>query len=102
MLQQASIKVLDINVCKNKDSSTDKIKTTDTNYCLGDGSVKASCSGDSGGPFVSLKVINGHNAFFQHGVTSFGASTCFASSYPSVYTRVSKYIIWVTNTVRSN
>ncbi|KAI2504929.1 serine-type endopeptidase [Fragilaria crotonensis] len=60
------------------------------------GSPKDTCNGDSGGPLL----IRGTSAMtdVQVGITSYG-SNADCGSYPSAYTRVSKYATWITSNV---
>lgn len=58
--------------------------------CLGHGQTGA-CNGDSGGPLV-CKV---NSKWVLAGATSWGRSGCQTAGYPSVYTRVSKYLNWI-------
>lgn len=53
--------------------------------------------GDSGGP---LQITNEDNRCLYHiiGITSFG-KVCGAANSPGVYTRVSKFLPWIENTV---
>ncbi|XP_064633233.1 chymotrypsin-like elastase family member 1 [Lineus longissimus] len=67
--------------------------------CFGHGSTGA-CVGDSGGPLVCKKP--GTSEYVQIGVTSWGHGDCDKYGKPSVYTRVSSYHSWITNTVSYN
>ncbi|KAL2725896.1 transmembrane protease serine 9-like [Vespula maculifrons] len=97
ILQAATLKILDYNLCKrtlDKSLRHERRNPLDpTNICTGplDGSLSA-CKGDSGGPLVSL------NAFGQAeiiGIVSWGLFPCGGKNAPSVYTRVSAYITWI-------
>ena len=65
---------------------------------LGVGNIDA-CQGDSGGPMV---VSDNANAFGYRlaGVTSFGEG-CASPDYMGIYTRVSKFEIWINNKMSS-
>ncbi|CAG9800167.1 unnamed protein product [Chironomus riparius] len=66
------------------------IKVIDSQLCaLSDKGVD-SCHGDSGGP-VSYQKNNKHYLF---GITSFG-SGCGSSVFPSIYTKVNRYLDWI-------
>ncbi|EFA07506.2 brachyurin [Tribolium castaneum] len=60
----------------------------DTHLCAHGDDGKSTCSGDSGGPLVAStgELI---------GVTSFGISFGCEIGWPSVYTRVTKYLDWI-------
>ncbi|KAL3279073.1 hypothetical protein HHI36_016587 [Cryptolaemus montrouzieri] len=57
-----------------------------TNICISGKNDKSACNGDSGGPLI----VDG----YQVGITSFGARNC-KSGYPTVFTRITKYLKWV-------
>jgi hypothetical protein len=73
----------------------------DKQVCVGHtGTGDSACQGDSGGP-----MLYQHNGqWIVSGVTSFGnAEECstFAHSKPNVYVRVSAYLPWINNILRS-
>lgn len=66
---------------------------TDNMLCAGlPQGGKDSCQGDSGGPLV----IPDGSKWQQAGIVSFGVG-CALPDYPGVYTRVSRYISWITS-----
>uniref|UniRef100_A0A8C2L6Z0 Uncharacterized protein n=1 Tax=Cyprinus carpio TaxID=7962 RepID=A0A8C2L6Z0_CYPCA len=80
------------------------------NALLGSGSVtsnmmcagltqggKDTCQGDSGGPMVSRQCT----VWVQSGITSWGYG-CADPNSPGVYTRVSRYQSWITNSIGQN
>nr|XP_044990421.1 kallikrein-13 isoform X3 [Jaculus jaculus] len=55
---------------------------------------KDSCEGDSGGPLVCNHRL--------HGIISWGDFPCGQPNRPGVYTRVSKYLHWIHETIEQN
>ncbi|XP_017788698.1 PREDICTED: trypsin-like [Habropoda laboriosa] len=97
-LQAAVLPILDYDFCKETLDKVLKPKEKNplhtTNVCTGplDGSLSA-CKGDSGGPLVA------RNAFGEAdvvGIVSWGLFPCGGKSAPSVYTRVSAFVTWIT------
>ncbi|WP_417523503.1 serine protease [Marinovum sp.] len=65
---------------------------------------KTSCQGDSGGPLV---VPLNDGSYIQAGVVSWGlvgngSTTCAEDAYFSVYTKASKFVPWLNQTVSTN
>ena len=65
---------------------------------------KTSCQGDSGGPLV-VPLTDG--SYIQAGVVSWGlvgngSTTCAEDAMFSVYTKASKFVPWLNQTVSSN
>ncbi|XP_045188152.1 trypsin-like [Mercenaria mercenaria] len=89
VLQQTTGKILSGADCAAAWSSN---YNHQVHICI-DNSNTGSCNGDSGGPMVCNGVLAG--------VTSWGASGC-ATSYPSVYARVSNYNEWISTTIAAN
>ncbi|KAG7188821.1 hypothetical protein KM043_008430 [Ampulex compressa] len=98
ILQAATLPLIDYDLCKRVLDETLRNKQVNplhpTNVCTGplDGSLSA-CKGDSGGPLISL------NAFGQAeviGIVSWGLFPCGGKNAPSVYTRVSAFVTWIT------
>ena len=56
---------------------------------------KDSCGGDSGGPMVVRKPSG---SWYQAGIVSFGPKRC-GIGRPGVYTKVSKYLDWIRNSL---
>lgn len=76
---------------------------TDSMICAGRarGSKANSCQGDSGGPLVCEGSFadSKKDKWYLFGITSFGALDCTSFS-SSVYTRVSSYVDWITETIK--
>lgn len=68
----------------------------DTQLCAGGEANKDSCYGDSGGPLMKLHERN--NQWILEGVVSFG-TRCGTQNWPGIYTRVSKYLDWITSNI---
>jgi secreted trypsin-like serine protease len=64
-------------------------------FCAGGSGVDA-CQGDSGGPIFAATGGAGDGGFTQAGIVSWG-SGCAAPGVPGVYTRLSKFVSWVTD-----
>ena len=57
--------------------------------------IRLFIQGDSGGPLLVAGNI-------QIGIASFGAKNCSDPLRVPVFTRVSAYVPWITNTIASN
>ncbi|XP_030585036.1 elastase-1-like isoform X2 [Archocentrus centrarchus] len=90
-LKQAYLPVVDYSTCSSSGWWGSTVKNT--MVCAGGGS-ESGCQGDSGGPLNCS--VNGQ--WTVHGVTSFVSSSgCNAYRKPTVFTRVSAYISWITS-----
>lgn len=89
----ARLHEVEVLVIANGDCSGAYSNLTDNMLCAGvPGGGKDSCQGDSGGPLV----YNNSGEWQQAGIVSFGIG-CAEADYPGVYTRVSRYVDWITN-----
>ncbi|XP_053546311.1 chymotrypsin-like elastase family member 2A [Bombina bombina] len=97
-LQQGLLLVVDYATCSKSDWWGRSVKTN--MICGGGDGIISSCNGDSGGP---LNCRNDSGAWEIHGVVSFGSSLgCNYYKKPSVFTRVSEYNSWISQTIASN
>uniref|UniRef100_A0A3Q2XQW7 Coagulation factor IX n=1 Tax=Hippocampus comes TaxID=109280 RepID=A0A3Q2XQW7_HIPCM len=77
-------------VCK----ASSRARITPFMFCAGFRDRKEdACQGDSGGPHVTRR----HDVWFLTGVISWGEGCAAAGKY-GVYTRVSRYYAWISNT----
>lgn len=91
ILQEVQIPVLSQEDCNDK-WSVWGVTVPGTQVCASTDS-KTSCSGDSGGPLF----VNGNQ---QVGIVSYGFSqSCSSEVAPSVFTRVSSYKNWISDTL---
>ncbi|XP_008273983.1 chymotrypsin-C-like [Stegastes partitus] len=91
ILQQALLPVVDHATCSKSDWWGFQVK--DTMVCAGGDGVMSGCNGDSGGP---LNCQNSNGAWEVHGIVSFGSGlSCNLIKKPTVFTRVSAYMDWI-------
>ncbi|XP_045461310.1 CLIP domain-containing serine protease 2-like [Harmonia axyridis] len=89
------IPVMKLSQCKALLSKARKV-ISDEQICAGGEENKSSCRGDSGGPLMSLSVDEiGLLNWYLAGIVSYGPIPCGFKDWPSVYTRVSKYMGWI-------
>ena len=58
-----------------------------------------SCAGDSGAPLLVVEHENAEGYFVAAGIVSYGNRQCDASISSGVYTRVSFYLDWISQTI---
>ncbi|XP_006785543.1 elastase 2 like [Neolamprologus brichardi] len=93
ILQQALLPVVDYPTCSKPDWWGSQVK--ETMVCAGGDGVVAGCNGDSGGP---LNCMNAAGVWEVHGIVSFGSGlSCNYPKKPTVFTRVSSYIDWISS-----
>ncbi|XP_014330876.1 serine protease 27-like [Xiphophorus maculatus] len=93
ILQEVEIPIIGNNKCSCYNEGFATI--TENMMCAGlDQGGKDSCQGDSGGPLVMYNSL----VWVQGGVVSFGYG-CAIPMKPGVYSRVSNYQEWISNTV---
>ncbi|XP_075162324.1 venom protease [Haematobia irritans] len=98
LLQEVEVPVLENDVCVAQTNYTQKMITKNM-MCAGypGTGVRDSCQGDSGGPLVRLRPDD--KRYEQIGIVSWG-NGCARPDYPGVYTRVTKYLDWITENSR--
>ncbi|KAK4881498.1 hypothetical protein RN001_004817 [Aquatica leii] len=85
--------VLPYAMCQQKFGRIANI--TDNQICAGGEKGKDACQGDSGGPLMMYKETSTYfKQWYQEGIVSWGVA-CGRHGYPAIYTRVSKYLMWI-------
>lgn len=92
-LQQVNLPITSNASCQSK---LDGI--TDSMLCAGSlqGGIDT-CEGDSGGPLIAFDAER--NAWRQVGITSFGEAECGAANFYGVYTRLTLFKSFISNTI---
>ncbi|TWW53200.1 Serine protease hepsin [Takifugu flavidus] len=100
VLQEAHVPIISDAVCNAPDYYDNQITTT--MFCAGyeKGGIDA-CQGDSGGPFVAEDCLSKTSRYRLHGVVSWGTG-CAMAKKPGVYTKVSRFLPWISTAMRSN
>eukprot|EP00066_Takifugu_rubripes_P029380 XP_011618646.1 PREDICTED: serine protease hepsin-like isoform X1 [Takifugu rubripes] len=99
VLQEAHVPIISDAVCNAPDYYDNQITTT--MFCAGyeKGGIDA-CQGDSGGPFVAEDCLSKTSRYRLHGVVSWGTG-CAMAKKPGVYTKVSRFLPWISTAMRS-
>uniref|UniRef100_A0A1B0AD05 Peptidase S1 domain-containing protein n=1 Tax=Glossina pallidipes TaxID=7398 RepID=A0A1B0AD05_GLOPL len=93
-LQEVSVPIITNSQCR---ATTYRDMIVETMLCAGyPKGGKDACQGDSGGPLI---VRDGSTVFRLAGIVSYGFG-CAAPNTPGVYTRVSKYLDWISSKTR--
>uniref|UniRef100_A0A3B4FIP6 Plasma kallikrein-like n=1 Tax=Pundamilia nyererei TaxID=303518 RepID=A0A3B4FIP6_9CICH len=93
ILQEVNVPIVGSNECKCYYQDFSEI--TENMICAGlKAGGKDSCQGDSGGPLMTKK----ESVWVQSGVVSFGYG-CAEPMRPGIYTRVSQYQKWISDTI---
>ncbi len=97
-LQRAQVPLVATTACRRRYADYG-ITLAPTMICAGyeDGGIDA-CTGDSGGPLLAWH--NRQQAWIQIGIISWGSGCAEAGIY-GVYTQVSSFREWITNTINS-
>ncbi|KAM9265000.1 LOW QUALITY PROTEIN: chymotrypsin-like elastase family member 1 [Morus bassanus] len=97
VLLQAYLPVVQYQICSSSSYWGSTIKPT--MVCSGGDGIRSGCQGDSGGPLNC--AVNGQ--YQVHGITSFVSSLgCNVKYKPTVFTRISAYIAWMTSVMAQN
>lgn len=100
VLLKVELPVVDIDQC-NGAYAHRRRSTTRKQLCAGGQPGKDSCTGDSGGPLMSLEIGNGGDfRWISTGVVSFGPKPCGKQGWPGVYTRVYEYMPWILRSLK--
>ncbi|XP_049341918.1 chymotrypsin-like elastase family member 2A [Astyanax mexicanus] len=98
ILQQALLPVVDHATCTKFDWWGSQVK--ETMVCAGGDGIVSGCNGDSGGP---LNCQNADGVWEVQGIVSFGSGlSCNYPKKPTVFTRVTSYISWISTTMAAN
>ncbi|XP_077290354.1 trypsin-1-like [Arctopsyche grandis] len=98
-LQEIDLPILTFKECNDsvesfRDSEEDRNPLDErSNVCTGPlTGGKSACNGDSGGPLVQIE----NNKTVQIGIVSWGYNPCGTKGAPSVYTKVSSFVDFIT------
>lgn len=72
-------------------------RITPNQVCAGGVEGKDACKGDSGGPLMRV-YVDDTSQWYQEGVVSRGRG-CGKKGFPGVYTRVARYVNWISNII---
>ena len=88
VLREANVKTISNLECEIEFPTV----VTPNNICISGEGGHATCSGDSGGPLLSLTP---KGMYKQVGVTSFGSIVTCESDIPAGFTKVTSYLMWI-------
>ncbi|MEQ2274340.1 hypothetical protein XENORESO_018880 [Xenotaenia resolanae] len=93
-----ALPVVPYDTCKRMDYWWFQVKTSMIccGYTLPD-ELQSVCQGDTGGPLVCQDTPGG--PWEVHGITSFGPIGCIMNKKPSVFTRSSAYLPWISDVI---
>jgi secreted trypsin-like serine protease len=98
-LLHASVPIVSNPVCRAAYAGTGA-GIRNSMICAGAANVdRGACRGDSGGPLLVTKGNQKLRA--QVGIVSFGIGNCTQVGRPAVYTRVSSFLAWINNIMRT-
>ncbi|XP_070494753.1 uncharacterized protein [Chironomus tepperi] len=96
-LLKGKISEYPINKCKDRLLTTVGVKIVDSQFCGVSNTGVDICRGEPG----SSVIYKQNNVYRLQAITSFGAITSCGTTYPAIYTRVSKFLGWIEDTVNS-
>lgn len=85
------------SVCAPKYESRSKL--TYKQLCAGGVNQQDSCTGDSGGPLMGEYTSDSTFKTIQYGVVSLGPKYCGVEGFPTLYTRIDKYVGWILDNI---
>lgn len=91
------------NDCHRKYNTTKPPKTITINqFCAGGTTTDRAdaCQGDSGGPVIAQHGEGVYKYQYMVGLVSYGLQKCGTKGWPTVYTRVSRYLPWIRDKMR--
>lgn len=92
ILQTINLPIVSYEECKVRLHPFDLHRSQ---ICAGGQLGKDSCSGDSGGPMMLPRSIDGPPKYYLIGVVSFGDENCGGTKYPALYTKVADFMNWI-------
>jgi secreted trypsin-like serine protease len=94
---KATLPIVDNAVCVPFNDETTGVP--DTQICAGGVEGQDTCVGDSGGPLI---VSRSDESFALVGIVSYGPFPCAVTDKHGAYTRVSRYLDWISQTIAEN
>lgn len=88
--------ITDSSECKTLYSSRFQVDVGEEQLCTTGINGSDACEGDSGGPLMRFEQGEGIPRYFLIGVVSFGPTQCGFSGIPSVFTKITNYVEWIT------
>ncbi|XP_063627654.1 CLIP domain-containing serine protease B4-like [Cydia splendana] len=100
-LLYADVSLYGVEYCREQYNKNRKHGEEDKmiNKICSDSNSKGACRGVSGGPLMVWGPFGDHKRFIQYGLVSYGPNRC-GTLLPEVYTDVTKYMMWILNTIR--
>lgn len=96
VLQTVTLKGVHMTDCQNTFPAIFPESTRQ--ICVGGKEGLDTCSGDSGGPLMTVEA-NPKPKYYLVGLVSFGATRCGMADRPAVYTSVARYMKWILHNI---